>query len=358
MTLQVNFNMSTKYTFLFVCLFASIGLFAQTNAEQLANWLKKYPAADTNKDGVLSKEEAIALRKNIQVKNQQKELPAPTYANVSYGPDERNVLDLWLVPSNQPTPILINIHGGGFRGGDKSRVGGQMIKIMNEAGISVASINYRLVKEGLFAEGKNRYPAPMHDGARAVQFLRHHASKYNLDKTNLAATGGSAGGCILMWLGFHSDLAQKDHQDPVLRESSRLQVLAPRGGQSTLHGPTFLEWFGIASLNLGKKPGEIINSKDRPEPSQQVLALSLDASPITHLTADDPPIYLFYNKPNTPVDENTPWGTWVHHPLLGIKLKEAMEKYGLECYLEYEGGPPVTAYESQWDFIIQKLKSK
>ena len=50
---------------------------------------------------------------------------------------------------------------------------------------------------------------------------------------------------MLMWLGFHPDLAQADHTDPILRESSRLQVLAPRGGQTTTHGPTFLEWFEV-----------------------------------------------------------------------------------------------------------------
>ncbi|MCP4262570.1 MAG: alpha/beta hydrolase, partial [Planctomycetes bacterium] len=139
------------------------------------------------------------------------------------------MLDLWLVPSDTPTPLLVFIHGGGFRGGDKRNFDNSLIENMHEEGISVASINYRLTKEGLLKEGKNMYPAPMHDGARALQFLRYNASKYNLDKTKFAATGGSAGGCMLMWLGFHPDLAQSDHKDPVLRESSRLQVLAPRG---------------------------------------------------------------------------------------------------------------------------------
>ena len=86
------------------------------------------------------------------------------------------------------------------------------------------------------------------------------------------------------------------------------------------------------------------------------LALSLDASPITHLTPDDPPIYLYYGGPNRPVDETTIRGVWVHHPLLGIKLKEAMDELGMECYLEYKNGPPVTEYESQNEFIIRKLE--
>ena len=291
-------------------------------------------------------------------KQQKQELPTPTHADVSYGPDPMNTLDLWLVPSEKPTPLLVFIHGGGFRGGDKRKFSGDLIKNMHREGISVASINYRLTEKGLLAKGKNRYPAPMHDGARAVQFLRYHAEKYKLDKTRFAATGGSAGGCMLMWIGFHPDLAQAGHEDPVLRESTRLQVLAPRGGQTTAHGPTYLKWFGVESLNLSRKPGLVQPSSAREKPSEEDLALALDASPITHLTPDDPPIYLLYNGLNSPVDETTPWGTWVHHPLLGIKLKEAIDAYeGMECHLEYKDGPPVTAYESQQDFIIRKLKS-
>jgi hypothetical protein len=292
-----------------------------------------------------------------EAKNQNEELPAPTHADVAYGPDSMNILDLWLVPSEKPTPLLVFIHGGGFRGGDKRNFSGNLIKNMNREGISVASINYRLTEKGLLAEGKNMYPAPMHDGARALQFLRYKASEYNLDKTRFAATGGSAGGCMLMWLGFHPDLAQPNHEDPVLRESSRLQVLAPRGGQTCVHGPTLAKWFGVKSLNLSKKEGKI-QSMSVEDLTAKQLALGLDASPITHLTPDDPPIYLYYNRPNDPVDETTIWPVWVHHPMLGIKLKEAMEDYlGMECYLGYKDGPPVTAHESQQDFIIRKLKS-
>ncbi len=332
-------------------------VFAQTEEERLSSWLKEYPEADTNNDGVLTREEATAYRMKLQAERQKNGLPPKTHADVVYGPHTRNVMDLWLAPSEKPTPLLVNIHGGGFRGGDKSNISRDLIENMNKAGISVASINYRLTEGGLFDGGDNMYPAPMHDGARALQFLRYNASKYNLDKTNFAATGGSAGGCMLMWLGFHPDLADPDHEDPVLRESTRLQFLAPRGGQTTTHGPTFLEWFGVKSLNMSRQGGMVQSSSERQPPTDKQLALQLDASPITHLTPDDPPIYLFYNAPNEPVDEETLWGTWVHHPILGIKLKEAMDELGMECHLEYKDGPPVGEYESLQDFIILKLKS-
>ena len=40
--------------------------------------------------------------------------PAPTHRNVSYGPHERNAIDLWLAESAEPTPLVLYIHGGGF----------------------------------------------------------------------------------------------------------------------------------------------------------------------------------------------------------------------------------------------------
>lgn len=287
------------------------------------------------------------------------ELPPPTHADVAYGSHPRNVLDLWLAPSDKPTPLLVNIHGGGFRGGDKRKFNASLIEMMHKEGISVASINYRFKEngKGRFEGEDPLYPAIVHDGARALQFLRYQATKYNLDKTRFGATGGSAGGQMLMWLGFHSDLAQPNHKDPVLRESSRLQALAPRGGQTSVHGPTLREWFGVKSLNLSKRKGIVQSSSEARQPTEQELALSLDASPITHWTKDDPPIYLYYSGPNEPVDETTPWGTWVHHPMFGIKLKEAMYYKGMECYLQYKGGPPVKAYQSHYDFIIKTLKS-
>jgi len=351
--------MMKKWWICFVCLtFVVTIASAQPREGLLTTLLKRFPQADTNKDGVLTMEEAKAFQNKQRREKRKKVTIPPTHANVAYGSHPNNVLDLWLTPSDIPTPLLVFIHGGGFRGGDKRQFDVSLINNMHKEGISIASINYRLTKQGLLAEGENMYPAPMHDGARALQFLRYHASTYNLDKTRFAATGGSAGGCMLMWLGFHDDLAQADHNDPVLRESSRLQVLAPRGGQSCVHGPTLLKWFGVDSLNLSRQKGVVQSSSEVKQPTAKQLALGLDASPITHLTPDDPPIYLFYNGANDPVDEETPWGTWVHHPIFGIKLKEAMEVYlGMECHLEYKDGPPVTEYESQQDFIIRKLKS-
>ncbi|MBX3440527.1 MAG: alpha/beta hydrolase, partial [Planctomycetaceae bacterium] len=149
----------------------------------------------------------------------------PTYADVKYGPHDRNVMDVWLAPSDRPTPVLVAIHGGGFRVGNKS-VNAGLLRECLAAGISVAAITYRLTDEVIA-------PAQHFDGARAVQFIRHNATDWNIDPTRIAATGGSAGAGISLWLGFHDDLADPDNADPVLRESTRLTCMAVTDGQSS-----------------------------------------------------------------------------------------------------------------------------
>src|SRR5687768_9103463 len=65
----------------------------------------------------------------------------PTHADVKYGPHKRNLLNFWKADSNQPTPLVIHIHGGGFLSGGPT--GPALLKDYLRAGISVASITYR-----------------------------------------------------------------------------------------------------------------------------------------------------------------------------------------------------------------------
>lgn len=166
--------------------------------------------------------------------------PAPDYANVAYGKQKRQVIDLWLARSEKPTPLVIYIHGGGFRGGSKESVGVGLITGCRRIGVSVAAINYRLTTEVPF-------PAAHHDSARAIQFLRYHAKKYNLDPTRFAATGGSAGGGISLWLAFHDDLAVPDSKDTVARQSTRLVCAAVSAPQSS-YDPRFARSIGLPGL--------------------------------------------------------------------------------------------------------------
>ena len=83
---------------------------------------------------------------------------SPTEADVKYGPGERNVLDFYQALSKQPTPLVIYIHGGGFVGGNKT-VAPAVLKLYNDAGISLAAIHYQ------FVDGQDViFPIPQHDG--------------------------------------------------------------------------------------------------------------------------------------------------------------------------------------------------
>jgi acetyl esterase/lipase len=324
------------------------------NDARLKEGLTRFPQADTDGDGILTQTEAktFLARRGRQAKPEAdgSRIP-PDHGNVKYGPDERNVLDLWLAKRDdgKPTPVAVFIHGGGFSGGSKAKLNMAVVPEYRAAGVSVAAINYRLIDSGPF-------PMPMLDGARAIQFLRHHAAEYNLDKERFACFGGSAGGCMSMWLALHDDLADPDNPDPVLRESTRLTCAAPMAGQSSVDKATLAEWFHCADLAEHPSTRRFfgVDSLEELETPEKI-ALMKEASPITHLSPDDPPIFASYSQADTPVDAATPPGNWVHHPRLGIKLKEAMDRMGLECHVQYKGGPPVTEYRSPVDFVIRKL---
>ena len=144
----------------------------------------------------------------------------PTYANVKYGSHEheRNSMNVWLAESDEPTPVLFMFHPGGFRSRPISKIapiGAQVHRSALAAGISVVAPTYR-----------HTAPAPFHDAARALQFVRNKASEWNLDKQRIASTGSSSGGCLSLWLAFHDDMAKPRSKDPIARESTRLTCVA------------------------------------------------------------------------------------------------------------------------------------
>jgi len=359
-------KLAKRRLILFISLLSFSVLAAQTseNNVRLKAALAKHPDADANGDGILTMEEGkayLAKRKAAGKSKSTKEagsgaLRAPDHSNIAYGPFKLNTMDIWIAKSDTPTPLLICIHGGGFKGGSKNKYhnNAKLIQPMLDNGISVATIDYRLTDGGA-----NPYPIPMHDGARALQFLRYNAEKYNLDKTRIASTGGSAGGCMTLWLGMHDDLADPDNDDPILRESSRLIAMAPSSGQSCLHKPTLLKWYKVESLkeHPGGRPLFGIPLEGEIDMTAKLDALILDASPITHLSKDDPPAYMSYGDNKTITEASSP-GDWVHHPIMGFKLKEAMEKLELECHVGYKGGPEIEGYDGAADFLIKKLKGK
>ena len=256
---------------------------------------------------------------------------SPDFQNLQYGPHQRNVLDLWLAKSAEPTPLVLYIHGGGFFRGDKASISPDKINAYLEAGISFAAINYRLTI-------LNKAPAPAAylDCGRALQFLRHNAEQWNFDSARVASTGGSAGAGTSMYLAYHADLADPENSDPIARQSTKLTCIAVHNGQCS-YDPRFAEQIGIPRPNLETHQfflpfyGIAADEIDTP----RAYALYEAAAPITYLGDDAPPTWLEYGWPDAEVDEDTPLALIVHHPRFGIALKERLDELGVECIVQY-----------------------
>ncbi|MDG2391474.1 MAG: alpha/beta hydrolase [Planctomycetaceae bacterium] len=313
---------------------------AQTQEEQLKVWLKKFPAADTNKDGVLTREEAVKYRDTVLKKQQAKRKPqrvVPTHANVKYGEHDRNVFDLWLPENIESTskdgyPLFVYFHGGGFVAGDKS---GFDPSPYLEKGLAVVSANYR------FVDGKETLsPTPMLDSARVIQFLRLHHKKWNLDPNRIALSGGSAGVVITLWIGYHDDLADATSDDPVLRQSTRVQCLVP------INGPTNLDPHWITANMGGPKHvhGSFPKMFGAPItdnlPSEMVERIK-ESSPIEHVSKDDPPTLLIYGGQleGIPLPETASTGLLIHHPYFGKVLKEKLDALKIPNDFSHKSDP-------------------
>lgn len=281
-------------------------------------------------DGFASFPVSMKQNKRLKTPSGQQTNPIRYLRDVIYGEHERNVMDLWLVDTDQPAPLVLYIHGGGFQQGDKRSLRLPQLNEYLDAGFSVAAINYRLT---------NTAPAPAAylDCARALQFLRYRAEEWNIDKQRIASTGGSAGAGISMWLAFHDDLADPESSDPVARESTRLTCVAMNNGQPS-YDPRFAEKAGIPRPNFEQHSFFLpfyditIEEKDTPLAYRRYE----EAAPVTYLSHDDPPVLLDYSFTNENVDKKTTLSHIVHHPKLGIALKEKLDSLNIECIIQYQ----------------------
>lgn len=256
--------------------------------------------------------------------------PKPDIADGKYGDFAANTFDFWKPKSKKPAPLVVYIHGGGLSSGDKAKISANQINKMLEGGLAVMSINYRLTPEAVF-------PQHYMDAARAIQYARYHAKELNIDPARIGATGGSAGGMTALWLGFHDDLADKSNADPVLRQSTRLRVMAVSSAQTTLVPEAVIKYVGVLATQYGSySNGKLFGLKKEEMSSPKALQLYREISPLTYLTKDDPPVWAFYSVPNKPLGAESTTSDAIHHPGFGVILKEEMDKLKIECKLRHK----------------------
>lgn len=142
-----------------------------------------------------------------------------------------------------------------------------------KAGYTLFSINHRAAPRFL-------YPAAVEDAQRAVRFIRYHADKFGINPDRIGAIGGSSGGHLVCMLGVLDGNETPKDDTPINRISSKVQCVIARAAPTS-----FLE-SSIGDSFLGFK------KRDRPSSIEYKIAQ--EASPIFHVSPDDPPFLLVH----------------------------------------------------------------
>jgi acetyl esterase/lipase len=204
--------------------------------------------------------------------------------NISYlGADRAEKLDLYL-PAGKPQvlrPAIVIVHGGGWHGGDKAanrekNIGNNLAL----AGYVCASINYRLCKktDNIAARLHEIWPKNLHDCKTAVRFLRMKSKEYSIDSDHI---GGSAGGHLVAMMAVTDADDKLDPQGPYAKYSCRIQAVVPM--------------YGVHDVAVQAQTRD----QALDESSKQLCD---QASPVTWVTADDPPALILHGTKDALVE--------------------------------------------------------
>ncbi|MGB5358956.1 MAG: alpha/beta hydrolase [Eudoraea sp.] len=146
-------------------------------------------------------------------------------------------------------------------------------EVFVEAGYTLFSINHR-------ATPRFNYPAAIEDAQRAVRFIRYHADKYGINPERIGAVGGSSGGHLVCMLGVLDGNEILEDDTPINRMSAKVQCVIARAATTN-----------FLSVDIGES---FLGVKVRDKPSTIEYKRAYQASPINHVSADDPPFLLVH----------------------------------------------------------------
>jgi acetyl esterase/lipase len=199
---------------------------------------------------------------------------------------ERQKLDLYVAAKAAgPLPVIVWIHGGGWRNGGKDRPPGITLAAQDYA---VASINYRLSQHAVF-------PAQIEDCKAAIRWLRAHAKEYHLDPDHIGVWGASAGGHLVAMLGTTGGVKELEGTGGNLDRSSRVQAVVD------LFGPTDLLKMGGSHNNPMSPESLLIGG-----PLQENKAKAAKANPIAYVTREAAPFLILHGDkdPAVPISQS------------------------------------------------------
>jgi acetyl esterase/lipase len=216
----------------------------------------------------------------------------------------------WPKEHAKPLPAVILIHGGAWKGGYREMYHYYCTKFA-EHGYAAATISYRFSNVAPF-------PAAVEDANCAVRWLRANAEKYGIDPNKIAVIGGSAGGHLSMMVGYAADTPELEGAGGNEKTSSRVQAVVD------LYGPADL------TAEKAKSSRDVINFLGG-KTMDQDAELYRQASPITHVTKDDPPTLILHGTIDStvPIDQSE-------------RLAETLNAAGVTCELDRVEGWPHT----------------
>lgn len=192
-------------------------------------------------------------------------------------------LDLYL-PQEKDAPLVVWIHGGGWQGGSKE---GCPVTWLNDHGMAVASISYRLTDKATF-------PAQIQDCKAAVRWLRANADKYGYSTEKIGVAGSSAGGHLAALMGTSGEVkALEGDVGGNLDQSSRVAAVVD------YYGATDFVLRSKTQPHRANKKGSVVY-KLLGGGADEKVELAKQASAAFHVTEDDPPFLVIHgDKDNT-----------------------------------------------------------
>lgn len=242
-------------------------------------------------------------------------------------------LDVWRNGINHdPKPTLIYIHGGGWVFGEKGGAAHLFLPYI-EHGWNVVNVEYRMA-------GTHVAPAAVEDVRCALRWVYRNAKNYDIDTSQLVATGHSAGGHLALMEGLLPSGGPLDSACPGDADDPPLRVAA------------VINWYGITDVN------DLLQGPNRKtyavawlgsQPDRDAIAKAV--SPLTYVRAGVPPILTVHG-------DKDPTVPYTH----ALRLNEALEQAHVPHRLitipggvhgSFTAQQTVDAFTAIWKFLAE-----
>ncbi|MDR3753834.1 MAG: alpha/beta hydrolase fold domain-containing protein [Terracidiphilus sp.] len=244
-------------------------------------------------------------------------------------------VDVYQVPSSQPTPVVVQFHGGGWIRGDRP-TSVQTFSALLAAGMSVVAVQYRNAKDA-------PAPAAIEDVRCAMAWVKANAARFNFDLSRVVTYGGSAGGHLALMAAY----APASFDPPGCTDQPKVAAVLDFYGPANLaEGLTESgssdfthQWLGTqlplapeaaspaasaSAPSAGGNPKVVAGAQPPavrrrwPEPDAATILKAKEMSPLTYVRPGMPPTFIVNGDSDHTVD-----------PTQSAELKKALDAAGV-----------------------------